>query len=484
MNNNLTDNINKEIFQNSNETRIIKTNEDTMNGQDKCPRCGATDISLNEKTGNLRCSYCRSEFLPEKATGLEDDLSKLNGNIITSGASNIIADTDEILTLKCSSCGAEVVIDTSTSTQAKCHWCRNILSVNEQIPNGSIPDVVLPFNIPKKVAEEEIKKFVSKRKFFAYPKFKQEFQTENIMGVYFPYMLVDVNAHVNFSGQGEHQIREYTVKNGNSVQTKYDAELYNVEREFDLIIDNLSIESSSDKLNKFNSNKTNNVINAIMPFDTENCVMYNANFLKGYTSERRDTNVEQLKEIVDVQSKDIARYSANDTLTEYDRGVVWASEQLTVKGKQWKAAYLPVWLYSYRQVIGNRSILHYVAVNARTKEVMGSIPIHMPKLVIVSILVEIIGILAMIFVDWDYAWAFLTLGFIYYFMMYFKYRNSSARHNYETETKTKMDNIRKVDNYIEKRTGLNSPKMSGANNLKVSGQSFTESIISSFNNKI
>lgn len=46
---------------------------------------------------------------------------------------------------------------------------------------------------------------------------------------------------------------------------------------------------------------------------------------------------------------------------------------------------------------GNKSLLHYVAVNARTKETMGSVPIHMPKLVLISALVEILGIIAMIF---------------------------------------------------------------------------------------
>ncbi len=36
-------------------------------GQNKCPKCGATDISLNTKTGNLRCNYCRlPSFKPKK----------------------------------------------------------------------------------------------------------------------------------------------------------------------------------------------------------------------------------------------------------------------------------------------------------------------------------------------------------------------------------------------------------------------------------
>lgn len=50
---------------------------------------------------------------------------------------------------------------------------------------------------------------------------------------------------------------------------------------------------------------------------------------------------------------------------------------------------------------GNKSLLHYVAVNARTKATMGSVPIHMPKLVLISALVEILGIIAMIFTKTD-----------------------------------------------------------------------------------
>lgn len=67
------------------------------------------------------------------------------------------------------------------------------------------------------------------------------------------------------------------------------------------------------------------------------------------------------------------------TLTDYDRGVSWASQNVEIKGEQWESAYLPVWLYSYQQIKGDKSILHYVAVNARTKETIGSVPIHMPK---------------------------------------------------------------------------------------------------------
>ena len=203
------------------EPTIIKTDEGNINGQTKCPKCGSTDISDNIKKGTLRCNFCRHEFKPQKLEGMVEDISKLEGQVMTSGTQNIKADAKDVVTLKCTSCGAEVVIDTASSMQARCHWCRNTLSINEQIPNGAVPDVVLPFKIEKDDARSEIEKFVGKRKFFAHPKFRREFTTENIMGVYFPYMLVDVNSHANFSGEGEHQTRRYTVGTENNRRTYY-----------------------------------------------------------------------------------------------------------------------------------------------------------------------------------------------------------------------------------------------------------------------
>lgn len=461
----------------NNASTVVKTDEGSNNGQNKCPKCGSTDISVNSINGHLRCNFCRYEFELEKITGMQEDISKLTGQVMTSGTQDIVADANDIVTLKCSSCGAEVVIDTASAVQARCHWCRNTLSINEQIPNGSIPDVVLPFAVSKEDAKSQIEKFVGKRKFFAHPKFTKEFTTENIMGVYFPYMVIDVNAHSTLIGQGEHKVRQYTRKEGDKNVTYYDAELYNVERDFDIAIEGLTVESSIDKLDKQAKDKTTNVINAIMPFDIENCVKYNATYLKGYTSEKRDTNVEQLKPLAESQAKDIAKFAANDTLKDYDRGVAWSTEQMTIKGEQWKAAYFPVWLYSYQQEKGDKKILHYVAVNARTKETMGSVPIHMPKLIGISAIVEIFGILAMLYVDSDYSWLFLFVGLIYFLIMFNKYRNKDARHKYESETKKEMSNVKAKDALVEIRKGLTNSRIKGANNTTIRREGFTTKML-------
>ena len=464
--------IEKNEIHGDDEPKIVRTDEGAENGQNKCPKCGATDISLNVNNGLLRCNFCRTEFEPETVTE-EADLSQLRGQTIGSGAQDIIADTNDMLTLKCKSCAAEVVIDTSQKTQSRCHWCRNTLSINQQVPNGAVPDMVLPFSVKKDIAKAEIEHFVGKRKFFAHPEFKKEFSTENVMGVYLPYMVVDVNSHATLIGRGERLIRTYTRGTEKKKKTYYDADLYEVEREFDLVVDDLTIEASSDKIQQRGTNKTNNIINAIMPFDTENAVKWNANYIKGYTSEKRDTNIDALRDLVDAQSKDIARHKANETLREYDRGVRWTSETLEVKGQSWKSAYLPVWLYSYQQVKGGgNTLLHYVAVNARTKETVGSVPIHTPKLVLVSLIIQLLGlcgaIVASMFTDSNYQWLLLLSGFLYFFFIYLKYRNTNARHTHEKETRADIDHIRKTDVRLKRLTGLTNATMSGANNFSVS----------------
>lgn len=469
---------------NDEDIKIRDMTSDLKDGQVKCPKCGSTDISTNTKTGKLRCNFCRHEFEPELAP--EDaDISTLTGTTMGTGAADIDEAYEDMVTVKCESCGAEVVIDTKTNTQARCHWCRNTLSINNIIPNGAVPDVILPFKVTKADAEEEIAKFVRKRKFFAHPTFKREFTTENISGVYLPYMLVDVNAHMNLCGEGQIETDRRKVKDGDDSYTVYDANSYDVERDFDIVIDDLSIEASSDKLDYNAKDKTTNVINAIMPFDTENCVKFNANYMKGYTSEKRDSNIEALRDTVEAESADVARIAAKETIKKYDRGVRWETEDYTVKGDSWKAAYLPVWLYSYMQKKNGKNLLHYVAVNARTKETMGSVPINFKKLFIYSVLVEIFGGLAAFFLrllaamrmfdgtefqdSRNYFWILLVSGFVFYFTIYVRYRNLDERHHYENETKHEISNLLCEDIFIKKLTDLTDDKIKGENSSELKG---------------
>jgi Zn finger protein HypA/HybF involved in hydrogenase expression len=381
-------------------TQTIQTDGGKSDGLNKCPRCGSSDISTQPGTGLLQCNFCRFVFEPPRAVGFRE-AKTLVGETVGSGAADIIQPENTQVTIKCQGCGAEVVIDVNETMTSRCHWCRQMLSIEHQIPNGAVPDIVLPFLLSRDQARVHIDEFVKKRTFFANSTFKREFTTENITGVYLPYLVVDANLHSDMRGHAGRVVRRYQRGSGDNKKTYYDIDIYNIGRDFDLAVDGLTVEASTEKRNMDALSNTNNVINAIMPFDVENSVAYTGNYLKGFTSERRDTNIDDLKGLVNTQIQDIVRFQAGNTGRSYDAGIRWESNDTDMKGTQWKAAYFPVWLYSYLEVKGNGTrLLHYVAVNARTGETMGSVPVSTSRLLVVAAIIEAIaapvGLLLMI----------------------------------------------------------------------------------------
>ncbi|MCL2466689.1 MAG: TFIIB-type zinc ribbon-containing protein [Micrococcales bacterium] len=382
---------------------IDMSKDGAKQGVNRCPSCGSTDVELHVETSQLACRFCRHEWSEgrvEEKYGLGEGIENLVGTQIGTGAADIDRDDSTMLTMKCQGCGAEVVVDTSNAMSARCHWCRHVLSVNQQIPNGAVPDAVLPFKITHAEAVDRIRQFAGKRRTFAHSQFKKDFKPENIVGVYMPYMVIDAKASSEVYGRGEITTRRYTRGSGNNQQTYYDADVYQVSRQVDFLVDDLTIESSSERANMDVRVNTNNIINTILPFDTKNAVQWNASYLRGFTSEKRDQNVEAMRPVLENQLLSIGRAQVRPSLARFDRGVRWEQEKLDVAGTRWVSMYLPVWLYSYYHVEGGRGMVHYIAVNARTGETMGSVPVAKGKLLSVALavgtVVEILAILIVV----------------------------------------------------------------------------------------
>ena len=363
--------------------------KELKDGLNHCPKCGSTEVRHRAGSDQLICLFCRHQWTAarvEEEFGLGEGIGELKGTQIASGAKDISADAASLRTYKCTGCGAEVVVNTENAMTARCHWCRHVLGVNEQIDNGAVPDAVLPFHIKKDDAVARIRQFVDKRRLFALKAFKEEFTPENVLGVYLPYMVVDASASASVAGFGEVETRRYTRGEGNDKKTYYDADIYQVQRQVDFTVDDLTMESNAARGNLDTKANTNNIINTILPFDTKNAVKWNASYLAGYTSEKRDRNVEQLGPRLEDQLLSIARAQVQSSVRGYDRGVRWEQERLDVHGTRWVAMYLPVWLYSYQQG-GKGGMLHYIAVNGRTGETMGSVPVQQWKLITAALTV-------------------------------------------------------------------------------------------------
>lgn len=366
--------------------------KELRDGVNRCPKCGATEARHRAGGDRLVCLYCRHEWAAtrvEEAFGLGEGLAELRGTQIASGARDIDADAEHLRSYKCAGCGAEVVINTETSMTARCHWCRHVLGVNEQIANGAVPDAVLPFHIRKDDAVARIRQFVDKRRLFALKAFKEQFKPENVVGVYLPYMVVDARGSADAAGVGEVLTRRYTRGSGKNKQTVFDADVWRVQRHVDFTVDDLTLESSARRGNLDARRNTHNIINTILPFDTKNAVQWNASYLVGYTSERRDRDVQHLMPKLQEQMLAIARAQMQPSVRRYDRGVRWERERMDLQGTRWVAMYLPVWLYAHHQPGkgggSSGGLRHYIAVNGRTGETMGSVPVQQWKLLLAAL---------------------------------------------------------------------------------------------------
>ena len=63
----------------------------------------------------------------------------------------------------------------------------------------------------------------------------------------------------------------------------------------------------------------------------------------------------------------------------------------------------------------------------------------------------------------------LLSGFIFYGVMYTRYRNADKRHSHEKETTASIANLAATDAYIKSSKGLSNAKMKGSNQTRVEG---------------
>lgn len=453
------------------EEKIVKQNNKSKIEQKRCPDCGSGDIQLNPITGKLRCNYCKHEFEPEKVEGFVENINELKGTVIGAGAQNIQEMPNSIITCKCSGCGAEITLNTNELAFTKCHWCHTGLSLNDQVPSGIVPDAILPFKVSKEEAFEDMKKLVEKKSLFAKEDFKNNFKIENLRGVYLPYMMLDVNGHAVFKGIGGKIVnththtytrqrktygrdRKVTYEKYDCEREEYDIDLYDTEREFDIQIKNLLETTDSKQLNWKKVEKpdrANFVLTTLMPFDVANCVKWDANYLNGYSLEKRDTNIGDISDNMKLKAKDVARHKINKDL-DYNAGINWKKEEFDINGQQWKAVYLPVWIYSYVQETKKGPYTYFIAENARTKEMNYTIPLNLLRFIIFTLICFALPILVI-------AWIGMLLS----------YNHFDERNRHEKDTKTKITNINRKDEFIKHKKRQNSNVIKNANNKRIEG---------------
>ena len=281
---------------------------------------------------------------------------------------------NHIVTAICPNCGVGLTCS-AIAPATKCHWCHTLIPASLYVENPNMPEQILPFKLDKDEVKTIIDNYISKRKKYSTKEFISNYNSDNIVPVYLPYMIVDINLHSENKGQ---------IINSKLYDSATKKEY--VERNFNMTIENALVESS--KSNYFNSiNSTSNVISSVVPYDIENAVEFNTNYLNGYLSENRELNIEllkpQLTKIAENNTKNFLDSEMKDYFNKNNimsQDTYWYQQKNTILGSQWSSILLPVWIYSYSEKVDGINKIYYIAVNGRTGKIVGSIPMNNKKL--------------------------------------------------------------------------------------------------------
>ena len=253
----------------------------------------------------MKCPYCDTEFDMETVKEFNEAAANQQSDELNwESASDNSWKEDEASGMSvyiCQSCGGEIVADESTGASS-CPFCGNPVVMSGKFSGTLRPDFIIPFKLDKKAAKAAYYKHLEKKSFL--PKvFSFENHIDEIVGVYVPFWLFDVDAQAYMTYNAE---RIRTWRQGNKEHTEH--EYYHVDRAGGIEFEHVPTDCSR--------KMDDALMEAIEPYDFKDAVPFQTPYLAGYVADRYDVNMEECMG----RATNRIRQSAEDALRETVKG--------------------------------------------------------------------------------------------------------------------------------------------------------------------
>lgn len=333
-------------------------------GAYKCPCCGG-GIVFNSRLQKMKCPYCDTEF--DLDTLRQFDEENLDGDTDPSWDDRNVEwkkesfgdEEDALQSYRCEACGGEILADSSMAASA-CPYCGNSVIIRKNLGGTLRPDLVIPFKVDKKQAEEEFRRHL-KGKILLPSLFKSENRISEVKGIYVPFWLYDCDARADIRCRATrvhvHRAGDYEV-----TETSH----YLVCRSGDIGFSMVPADGST-KMDDF-------LMQSIEPFDYSEAVDFQTAYLAGYFADKYDVSAKDCAESVNTRMRNSTVQAFMDTIHGYATCV---PEHTDIRLKQGKITYalLPVWMlnaaYKGRQ--------YSFAMNGQTGKFVGNLPMDKGK---------------------------------------------------------------------------------------------------------
>ena len=319
----------------------------------KCPSCGGY-LAFDPDTQKWKCPFCDSIF--DEKDVMENEPA----------AEQQPAESGHQVMYRCQSCGSEIMTD-ETTVATHCYYCHSPVVLEGKLTSDMRPDSVLPFSIDK---EKAVSAFMTwaKNKRYVPKSFFKEAQIESMTGVYYPHFVTDCEVEGSVEGEGRNISVSHTP---NYVITKTDH--YRVRREADLTFRSI-IRPALTKANR-------KLSDGIHPYPLEEMKPFSDAYLTGFLAERRDIDAERIQPDIEQEVAGYVQPLLSDTV-HYESQSLRADSR--VKKLKTRYVLLPTWVLTYPNK-QNKDDPYYYAMNGRTGEICGKLPIDRKKLALTAL---------------------------------------------------------------------------------------------------
>ena len=345
-----------------------------------CEQCGAS-LTFHIGQQSLRCPFCEHvkelQIAPD-TTIVEQDLQAMlsqqskqrqkgdSGSTGTASAREI----------NCRACGATVVFE-GALTSTECAYCGSPIQLESAhtSANNRVPvDAVLPFQLKKQRAADNLKQWVVSR-WFAPNDFRRRGGQGIFNGVYLPYWTFDSATFSRYEGErGEHyyETETYTDSEGKTQTRRVQkTHWYRASGSVQRFFDDVLISATTGLPAK--------LLERLEPWYLEKCIPFTRQALVGFQARTYEVDLRP--------GFDHARQKMETQISRDVRSDIGGDEQRVFSidtrhdALTYKHLLLPLWLLAYRY--GDRS--YQVLVNAQTGEVQGERPWSWIKIALAAV---------------------------------------------------------------------------------------------------
>ena len=322
-----------------------------------CPTCGA-GLVFDPRTQKLQCLSCRNKYDPENIEKMRLDKARE----IESSTDDLSGNKYDIISYKCSHCGAELLTSDETITTF-CSFCRTGTMLDRKIIQKRKPDCIIPFKITKEDCKRKIRDA-----FFAPKNMIEEQEVKKIRGIYMPYWIYSFEKHGEYSTQGKkysHRSGDYVYYDDYLLTTNIDAECSGITHD--------ATSNFSDRLSE-----------SIAPFSIVEKKDFSPAYFSGYYADNEDVD----KKVYNSESDTMASNFVSNRLKKDLTYIRYSAKpNVPLSEKTTELALFPVYFLATKNKKGDR--ISYAVVNGQTGKIAADIPIDFKKFGIFSLALAI-----------------------------------------------------------------------------------------------